>query len=111
MAKESGGAVVYLEKAPLKYPGLPPNEIWISESQERMTYAVPPEKVEQFVELMRRRGVEATVIGEFTDSGRCVVKFHDEVVMDIDLEFLHNGLPIKELRSAWTPPTASRTGI
>lgn len=111
MAKESGGAVVYLEKAPLKYPGLPPNEIWISESQERMTYAVPPDKVEQFVELMRRRGVEATVIGEFTNSGRCVVKFHNEVVMDIDLEFLHNGLPIKELRSVWDPPQHSEPEI
>lgn len=104
MAKESGGAMVFLEKAPLKYPGLPPNEIWISEAQERMTYAVPRDKVEQFIELMKRRGVEATVIGEFTNSGRCVVKFNDEVVMDIDLEFLHNGLPIKDLRSVWNPP-------
>lgn len=104
MARECGGARVDLEKAPLKYPGLPPNETWISESQERMTYAVPPEKIEKFLDLMRRRGVEATVIGEFTDSGRCAVDFHGKRVMDVDLDFLHNGLPKKELVSAWTPP-------
>jgi len=104
MARECSGARVDLEKVPLKYPGLPPNEIWISESQERMTYAVPPEKVDKFLELMRRRGVEATVIGEFTDSARCVVDFQGKRVMDVDLEFLHDGLPRKELASKWTPP-------
>ncbi len=79
MAKECNGCHVLLEKVPLKYPGMAPWEIWISESQERMTLAVPPENLDIFMELMGRREVEATVIGEFTDSGRCVVEFHGDV--------------------------------
>jgi phosphoribosylformylglycinamidine synthase len=69
MAKECGGCMVHLDRVPLKYPGMAPWEIWISESQERMTLAVPPENLDAFMALMRRRDVEATVIGEFTDSG------------------------------------------
>ncbi|NLV25902.1 MAG: phosphoribosylformylglycinamidine synthase [Methanomicrobiales archaeon] len=97
MAKECNGCHVLLDKVPVKYPGMAPWEIWISESQERMTLAVPPEKLDEFMELLRRREVEATVIGTFTDSGRCVVEFHGSVVMDIELSFLHDGLPVKHL--------------
>ncbi len=99
MAKESNGCLVRLETVPLKYPGLAPWETWISESQERMTLAVPPQHWEQCESLMRQRGVEATVIGEFTDTGRCIVENNGAVVMDIDLEFLHNGVPLEELHS------------
>ena len=97
MAKECNGAKVFLEKVPLKYPGLRPWEIWISESQERMTLAIPKKKWEVFKALMERRGVEATMIGEFTDSGRCVVSYENRIIMDLELEFLHNGLPKKNL--------------
>lgn len=93
MAKESGGVVIDLEKVPLKYPGLDPWQIWISESQERMTLAVPKKKWKKFEELMNSRGVDAWVIGEFTKSKKCIVKFKSKVIMDLDLEFLHNGLP------------------
>src|SRR3989338_6331262 len=65
MAKESGGCYVRLEQVPTKYPGLAPWEIWISESQARMTLAVPRESWADFSGLMARRGVEATIIGEF----------------------------------------------
>jgi phosphoribosylformylglycinamidine synthase subunit PurSL len=102
MAKECNGCHVSLEKVPLKYPGMSPWEIWISESQERMTLAVPPDKLEELMDLMRRREVEATVIGVFTDTGRCVVEFHGEVVMDIELSFLHDGVPKKHLRTVPT---------
>jgi phosphoribosylformylglycinamidine synthase II len=100
MAKECGGAEVYLEKVPLKYPGLQPWEIWISESQERMTLSVPKEKWKVFEKLMQSRGVEATVIGEFIDSGNCVVNYNGKKIMDIPLEFLHNGLPQRHLEIA-----------
>jgi phosphoribosylformylglycinamidine synthase len=93
MAEQSGGARVYLDTVPLKYPGLEPWQIWISESQERMTVAVPKKKWKEFSSLMRKRDIEATVIGEFTDSGRCVVSYGKKTVLDIDLDFLHNGLP------------------
>ncbi len=97
MARECGGAKVDLEKVPLKYAGLEPWEIWISESQERMTLAVPPKKWEILSKLLESRGVEATVIGEFTNSGKCAVSWEGKTIMDIELEFLHNGLPKRNL--------------
>lgn len=95
MAELSGGCLVNLDKVPLKYPGLAPWQIWISESQERMVLAVPPIKWEKFYQLMKKRGVEATIIGKFTDNGKCVIKFGKQTVLDLDMVFLHNGRPVK----------------
>src|SRR6185369_3439917 len=100
MAKESGGCVVNLETVPLKYPGLQPWEIWISESQERMTLSVPKAKWKKFQGLMESRGVEATLIGEFTDSPKVVVEWGGKKIMELDMEFLHNGLPKHHLTTA-----------
>jgi phosphoribosylformylglycinamidine synthase subunit PurSL len=100
MAKECGGAIVDIEKIPLKYPGLKPWEIWISESQERMTLSAPPNKWKKFHKLMESRGVEATVIGKFTDSGKCVVTYKKRKIMDISMEFLHDGLPEHHLTTS-----------
>jgi phosphoribosylformylglycinamidine synthase subunit PurSL len=102
MAKECNGCHVSLDKVPLKYHGMAPWEIWISESQERMTLAIPPEKLDAFMNLMQEREVEATVIGTFTKSGKCEVEWHGNVVMDIDLDFLHNGVPKKHLKTTYT---------
>lgn len=99
MAKECGGCIVYLDKVPLKYPGLEPWKIWISESQERMTLAVPKNKWKKLAQLLGRRGVEASVIGEFTNSGRCRVEYAGNVVMDVEMEFLHNGLPSRPMKT------------
>ena len=99
MAKESGGCSVDLEKVPLKYPGLEPWKIWISESQERMTLSVPKDKWPAFKKLMDKRGVEASQIGEFNKSGKCVVKYNDQVIMDIEMDFLHDGLPTKNIKT------------
>ena len=100
MAKECNGCTVELDKVPVKYPGMQPWKVWISESQERMTLSIPKEKVEKFLNLMQSRGVEATVIGEFNDSGKCIVKNNGSPIMDIGLEFLHDGLPKKALKSS-----------
>ena len=100
MAKECNGCHVDLEKVPLKYPGLEPWKIWISESQERMTLAVPKNKWKKFSQLMQDRGVEATIIGTFNKSGKCVVTYKDKTLLDIDLAFLHDGLPEKKLVSS-----------
>ncbi len=105
MAKESGGCYVKLDDVPLKYPGLAPWEIWISESQERMTLSVPPDKWDEFSSLMQRRGANATVIGEFTNSGKCVVDYNGNKVMDLDLEFLHEGLPPRPMTTRYIKPT------
>ncbi len=104
MARECGGCRVELDRVPIKYQGLLPYEIWISESQERMTYAVPPENVDAFCDLMRRRGVEATAIGTFTDEGRCVVEYEGRRIMDLGMEFLHEGNPQKILVSTYSEP-------
>ncbi|MBP7603885.1 MAG: phosphoribosylformylglycinamidine synthase, partial [Spirochaetes bacterium] len=97
---------VELEKVPLKYPGLAPWQIWVSESQERMTLAVPPEKCDEFIALMESRGVEATVIGRFTGSRRGVVTYRGEKVFNLDMDFLHNGLPRKNLKTSRPPRPA-----
>src|SRR5262245_44067441 len=68
-----GGAVVHLERVPLKYHGLSPAEIWISEAQERMVFAVPPERLADLLAVCRAHDVEAVEIGEFTDSARLLV--------------------------------------
>jgi len=103
MAKESGGVIVDLKKVPLKYPGLEPWEIWISESQERMTLSVPKQKWKKFKALMDSREVEATIIGEFTNSGKCLVSYNKKLIMDIDMDFLHDGLPTKLLTTTYCP--------
>ena len=103
MAKESGGCLVNLDDVPLKYPGLAPWQTWISESQERMTLAVPKNKWKQFVNLMNRRGIEATIIGTFTNSKKCVVKYKNKTIMNLDMEFLHNGLPAKPMQTSYKP--------
>ncbi len=77
MAQTPGGARIDLEKAPLKYAGLAPWEIFLSEAQERMTLAVPHDRVEAFLDLAARREVEASVLGEFTDDGFLQVTFGD----------------------------------
>ncbi len=97
------GAEVHLEKVPLKYSGLRYDEIWISESQERMVLAVPPETVDTLLAVARGEDVEATVIGRFTDSRRLVVEYEGAVVGDLDLAFLHEGLPKAEKTAEWRP--------
>ncbi len=67
---EETGAHVNLEKVPLKYAGLTYTEIWISEAQERMVLAVPPENIDTILKLFENEDVEAAVIGEFTDNKR-----------------------------------------
>lgn len=104
MATKPGGARLDLARAPLKYAGLAPWEIFLSEAQERMTLAVPPERLDELLELARRRQVEATPLGEFTDSGFLHVLHGEETVALLDMEFLHEGLPEMVLPARWEPP-------
>ena len=104
MAEGSGGIRIYLDKCPLKYEGLAPWEILVSESQERMSLAVAPDTIDSFLELAEKRDVQATVVGEFTDSSFVEV-FHDgKAVARVSIEFLHNGLPPMHLRAEWRAP-------
>jgi phosphoribosylformylglycinamidine synthase len=99
MSGATNGAVLNLEKVPLKYPGLMPWQILVSESQERMTLSVPKENWEALSDLAKTYQVEATAVGEFTDNGKFLCKFHDKTVGEIDLSFLHDGLPKMELKA------------
>jgi phosphoribosylformylglycinamidine synthase len=100
----SKGCEVDLEKVPLKYDGLDQWEIWISESQERMTVAVPPEKIDRFLELSRRHAVESTVIGTYTDSGKLHIRYNGETCAYVDLDFLESGFPRWEFEAHWASP-------
>ena len=104
LAELTGGATIDLSVVPLKQAGLSPWEILVSESQERMTIGVKPDDCAEFETLAELHEVEATAIGEFTDSGNFEVRYGDTVVALLPLEFLHDGLPQLELVSEWVPP-------
>jgi phosphoribosylformylglycinamidine synthase len=101
LAQFSNGVEIYLDKCPLKYSGLDPWEILISESQERMSIAIKPEKLEELMALAKIHGAEATVVGKFTDSGKFHVLFKDQTVAYLDMEFLHEGVPQYKLKASW----------
>ncbi len=105
MAAACGGVRLELERAPLKYQGLAPWEILVSESQERMSLAVPPEHYHALAELAARREVELADLGAFTAAGTVELRYASELVGLLDLQFLHHGLPRMELRAVWQPPT------
>ncbi len=104
MARLSGGCEIDLQKAPLKYAGLQPWEILLSEAQERMTLAVAPKQIDAFLALAGKMEVEATVLGRFTDSGKFHVRYGEQTVACLDMAFLHNGLPHMRLNARWQPP-------
>ncbi len=87
------GARVYLDKVPLKYSGLNYMEIWISESQERMVLSVPLKNIHKLISLFANENVTATVIGEFTGNKRLELYYQDKLVCDLDMQFLHEGIP------------------
>ena len=98
------GAVVELERAPLKYEGLSYTEIWISEAQERMVLAVPPQSWPELIALCAAEQVEATDLGEFVATGRLILRYHGQVVADLAMEFLHQGRPRVVRQASFTPP-------
>ncbi|RSK50963.1 phosphoribosylformylglycinamidine synthase subunit PurL [Hymenobacter rigui] len=111
LATISGGAVVELERVPLKYPGLRPWEIFVSESQERFSLAVEPAKLDELLVLGREMEVELTDIGYFTADGYLDVRFAGEPVAHLDMHFLHDGVPRKVLEAEWSKPTAQEPAL
>ena len=105
MAELCNGCRLDLVKAPLKYAGLQPWEILVSEAQERMSFAVPPEKIDEFKRLAAERDVEVTILGEFTDNGKFHILYNDRTVALIDIEFMHSGLPQMSLKARWERKT------
>jgi phosphoribosylformylglycinamidine synthase len=103
-ARFSNGCRIELDKVPLKYEGLDQWEIWVSESQERMTVAVSPENIERFMALSKKHAVESTVIGRYTDSGKLHIIYNNETCAYVDLNLLSAGFPQWEFEAEWTPP-------
>ncbi len=104
MAQLSGGCTIDLDLVPLKYPDLAPWEILLSESQERMTFAVPEEKKEAFQKLAAFHEVSLAFIGTFTDSGYFHVTAEGKTVAWLTMDFLHNGVPQLKLEAEWKEP-------
>ncbi|MBI3272626.1 MAG: phosphoribosylformylglycinamidine synthase [Planctomycetes bacterium] len=101
------GAVVDLDRVPLKYEGLSPTEIWISEAQERMVLAVHPKHLNEAIWIFGREEVDATVIGHFTEDKRLHLRYGGQRLANLDLEFLHHGLPRVRLTAEWDAPAFS----
>jgi phosphoribosylformylglycinamidine synthase subunit PurSL len=96
MAKDIG-VDVDLKQVRLKYPGLAPWEIWLSEAQERMVFAVPESHKADLQKLCDIFDVELTDIGVFTGTKHVVVRYDGHVVLDLANDFLHDGMPRREL--------------
>jgi phosphoribosylformylglycinamidine synthase len=105
-ARFSPGAEVDLAKVPLKYEGLDPWQIWVSESQERMTVAIAPEDEAAFMALADKHQVEATVIGRYTGDGKLKLTYGEKVCCYVDVAFLEKGFPQWEFEAHWLPPQA-----
>ncbi len=101
---EPVGARVHLKTVPLKYEGLAPWEIWLSEAQERMVLAVPSENLDELLHIFADEDVEATIIGEFTDTHKLQVYDEDQLLAELDMEFLHEGVPRITRKAVWSPP-------
>jgi len=78
-----GGMRVWLDRAPLRDPSLRVEEILMSESQERMMAVVEPARLEEFMAIVKRWDVEATVVGEVTDGKSLEVFWHDKLIIDV----------------------------
>ncbi|MFH1824813.1 MAG: phosphoribosylformylglycinamidine synthase subunit PurL [Candidatus Firestonebacteria bacterium] len=98
---EKTGAKVYLERIPLKYEGLSPWEIWVSEAQERMVFAVPIKNLHSIMKIFESENVPATIIGEFTDTKKLELFYGKSKVADLDMDFVHNGGPRFKLNAIW----------
>ncbi|MBW2092131.1 MAG: phosphoribosylformylglycinamidine synthase subunit PurS, partial [Deltaproteobacteria bacterium] len=100
----SNGAEVDLDLVPLKYEGLDQWEIWVSESQERMTVAVKPENLERFMALSDLHAVKSTVIGRYTGEGKLHLKYQGKTCAYVDLDLLKSDFPQWEFEAEWLPP-------
>ncbi|HUV71448.1 MAG TPA: phosphoribosylformylglycinamidine synthase subunit PurL [Clostridia bacterium] len=101
---EDVGVTVDISQAPLKYPGLAPWEIWLSESQERMIAAIAPEKINKFLAVCKKYNLEATILGRFDGSHKLKIKFAGQVVAELDYDFLEHGLPQRVMKASWEKP-------
>jgi phosphoribosylformylglycinamidine synthase II len=105
------GAEVDLEKAPLKYAGLNYTEIWISEAQERMVLAVKPKNLRAIQKIFDSENVESTVIGKFTNDKKLKLRYNGQLISQLDMDFLHEGVPKYSRKAIWKTSKLSEPSI
>lgn len=105
------GAEVDLDKVPLKYAGLSYTEIWISEAQERMVIAVRPDRWDRLKKLFDGENVEATAIGRFTGDKKLHLRYQGRQVGEMDMDFLHDGVPRYSRKGVWNRPQLSEPSL
>ncbi len=93
------GVTIHLEKAPVKYQGLAPWEIFLSESQERMLIILHPKNLKRFYQICKKYNVEATEIARFDGSKRLQVFYGKEKVGGLEMKFLYGGLPQRVMKA------------
>jgi phosphoribosylformylglycinamidine synthase len=108
---EKLGAEVQLQNVTLKYPGLRPWEIWLSEAQERMVLAVPPQNWPRLQEICAGQNVEAIQLGTFTGNGRLQIHYGEQCVGNMTMAFLHDGLPRRQLKAEWKPVNSNQLSV
>ncbi len=91
-----GGMFVELDRVPLRDPSLAPEEILMSESQERMMAVVEPGNVERFMEICAKWDVLATVVGEVIEGDRLIIQWHGETIVDVDPKTVAHDGPVYE---------------
>jgi len=95
--EDNGGVLLDLNRLLTKYPGMTATELLLNESQERMAIAVDMEHKGEIEKILEKHEVEFSDIGMFTNSGRAEVYCKGEKVVDLDMDFLHNGMPDRSL--------------
>ena len=101
---EGVGADIELARAPLKYPGLAPWEIWLSEAQERMVLAIVPDNCAQLQAFCAMHGVEYVDLGYFTGDSQLTVRYNAVPVLQLDTHFLHSGRPQRQMQAVMPIP-------
>jgi phosphoribosylformylglycinamidine synthase len=105
------GADIELQNVRLKYPGLAPWEIWLSEAQERMVLAVSPTNLPALQELCDTFNTELTDIGVFTGDGKLIVRYGGKSVLELENEFLHEGIPQRQLKAVISNQSSVTDGL
>jgi phosphoribosylformylglycinamidine synthase subunit PurL len=108
-----GGMHVWLDRVPLRDASLVPEEILMSESQERMMAVVEPGHIDQFLETCAKWEVDATVIGEVTTTGRLVIEWHGETIVDVPPRTVAHDGPVYRrpfARPAWQDELQAASG-
>ena len=107
-----GGMHVKLDDVLLRDPSLTPEEILMSESQERMMAVVTPEKLDEFLAITGKWEVESSVLGEVTDTGRLVIEWHGDVIVDVPPRSVAHDGPVYErpyTEPSWQAETRANT--